>query len=133
MADDLVPIKKWTDIAPLIGSGAISMPYSRDIFLLDCPIAGTGYVEDIVSRTENLLPDAVVSLIREPANKYDELAVRVDDEKGEKLGYIPRKKNEVLARLLDGGKMLYGKVTETKISDHGNWVGITVKIFMRDL
>ena len=31
-------------------------------------------------------------------------------DKGEKLGYIPRRKNEVLAALMDAGKSIYARV-----------------------
>jgi hypothetical protein len=71
--------------------------------------------------------------VREADNKYDKLAIRIDDADGRKLGYIPRKKNEVLARLLDGGKLLYGKVAAVEFSDYSNWVDITVKIYMKEV
>ena len=54
-------------------------------------------------------------LIREPKNEYDELAILVKDEKGHKLGYVPRRNNAPYARLLDAGKVLYA------IVDDINW------------
>ena len=39
-----------------------------------------------------------VKFFREPDNPYDEKAIVLRDEKGNKLGYIPRDKNEILSR-----------------------------------
>ena len=62
-----------------------------------------------------------------------QLYASVDNANGGKLGYVPRKKKEVLSRLLDGGKMLYGKVAEIEFSEFSNWITITIKIYMKDL
>ena len=51
-----------------------------------------------------------VKLIREPENKHDKFAVLIKTEKKHKLGYLPRVKNKVIARLLDAGKPIYGIV-----------------------
>ena len=109
------------------------MPFVQEIFLLECEIAGTGFVKDIEKKASALSAGTVVDLVREPDNKYDALAIRIDNKAKEKLGYIPRRQNEVLARLLDGGKILYGKVVETEFFEGSNWVNITVKIFMKEL
>ena len=109
------------------------MPFVQELFLLECEIAGTGFIKDIEGKSKALTEGTVVSLVREPDNKYDELAIRIDDADGGKLGYVPRKKNEILARLLDGGKMLYGKVAEVEFSEFSNWITITIKIYMKDL
>ena len=90
-------------------------------------------MKDIEGKAKALTEGAVVSLIREADNKYDKLAIRIDNADGGKLGYVPRKKNEILARLLDGGKMLYGKVTEVEFSEFSSWITITIKIYMKDL
>lgn len=71
-----------------------------------------------------------LKLIREPENKYDRLAIRINDSKGNKLGYIPRAKNEVLASLMDAGKLIYA-VLDEKITDSYD-VDIKVSVFMQD-
>lgn len=43
-------------------------------------------------------------------NEYDERTIAIKNENGDKLGYIPRDKNEILSRLMDAGKLLYGEV-----------------------
>ena len=105
----------------------------QELFLIECEIAGTSFVKNIAEKAAAFNEGEVLSLIREADNKYDSLAIRVDNSCGEKLGYVPRKKNEILARLLDGGKMLYGTVSEKEISEYSNWVDITIKICMKDL
>ena len=123
----------WGSVVKLNNGGGLPVPFVQELFLLECEIAGTGFIKDIEGKSKALTEGTVVSLVREPDNKYDELAIRIDDADGGKLGYVPRKKNEILARLLDGGKMLYGKVAEVEFSEFSNWITITIKIYMKDL
>ena len=109
------------------------MPFIQELFLLECEIAGTGFVKDIEVKAKTLKEGSIVSLVREADNKYDTLAIRINNADGSKLGYVPRKKNEILARLLDGGKMLYGKVSEIEFSEFSSWITITINIYMKDL
>jgi hypothetical protein len=51
-----------------------------------------------------------LTLVREPDNPHDPRAVRVE-WRGEKLGYVPRAGNETVARLLDRGVPLSGRIT----------------------
>jgi hypothetical protein len=47
-----------------------------------------------------------------------------------KVGYIPRDKNEVIARLMDAGKAFY---TTVKAKEwEGNWLRLDIKVFMKD-
>ena len=133
MAEELIKLDQCGSIAKLNNGGGIIMPFVQELFLLECEIAGTGFVKNIEEKAKALTAETVVSLVREDDNKYDKLAIRIDDADGRKLGYIPRKKNEVLARLLDGGKLLYGKVAAVEFSDYSNWVDITVKIYMKEV
>lgn len=133
MADDIIKVNQWGKVAKLNTGGGLIMPFVQELFLLECEIAGTGFVKKMEEKAKALTAGAVVSLVREADNKYDGLAIRIDNSDGEKLGYVPRKQNEVLARLLDGGKMLYGKVAEVEIAKHSRWVTITIKIYMKDL
>ena len=67
-------------------------------------------VEEIVGRIQALSEGDRLLLVREPENPYDERAILVQNLEGEKLGYIPRRKNEVLASLMDAGKSIYARV-----------------------
>ena len=71
-----------------------------------------------------------VKFFRKPDNPYDEKAIVLRDEKGNKLGYIPRDKNEILSRLMDGGKLLYGTIKSKERIDR--WVKITLQVYLDD-
>ena len=88
-------------------------PLQKEIFLFDTFIAGTMYIED-ETIIEELTIGGALALKREPKNRFDENAIRVEDEKGRKIGYVPEKDNPVFTRLMDAGKMLTAKVTDIK-------------------
>ena len=71
-----------------------------------------------------------LKFVREANNPHDTLAIMVKDHDGNKLGYVPKQKNEILSRLMDAGKLIYGTVN--KKERFGNWLKITIQIFMED-
>ena len=54
-----------------------------------------------------------LKLIREPDNPYDRWATMVCSLNGTILGYLPSKKNQSVARLMDAGKKILVFVDET--------------------
>ena len=134
MSSDIVPISATLlkKVKNAFGNDGMPMPFTQEIFLLKCHIAGTAYTDDIEAIEKELHLDDILILRREPENKHDNLAVIVIDEQGRKLGYIPRNKNEVIARLMDAGKLIFGKI-ENKEYQFGNWLEIKIRLFMRDL
>ena len=52
-----------------------------------------------------------LTLVREPDNLYDANAVSVEWN-GHKLGYIPRKENEAVARQIDRANRLQARITK---------------------
>lgn len=133
MTNELVKITEWQEIATLYKRGGVPVPFVQEIFLLDCEIAGTGFVKNIIEKTAELSIGSVLTLVREPENQYDSRAIRVDHGKVGKLGYVPRKKNEILSRLMDSGKILYAKIESVEISNYDQWANISIQIFMKDL
>jgi hypothetical protein len=111
--------------------GEMPLPYSNEIFLMDCHIAGTSYVDDMDALFPGLQIGQKLLLRREASNEHDGLAILVLTESNQKLGYIPRAQNEVVSRLLDAGKMLFGRITFKE--DEYGWKKIDIKVFMRDL
>jgi hypothetical protein len=108
----------------------LPQPFVRDILLLECHIAGTAYrslneIEPALCASDEL------TLRREPDNEHDNLAIQILTESGAHLGYVPRAKNETLARLMDAGKFLCAKLTEQ--SRENRWLKINVQIVMREL
>jgi len=109
--------------------GVLPMPFVKEIFLIECKVAGTSYLN--LSEIEpNLLIDEILLTRREPENQFDEFAILILTQKGEKLGYVPRNQNEILARLMDAGKLILAKIVDKKWV--GNWLNITMSVFMRD-
>lgn len=58
-----------------------------------------------------------LELMREPDNPYDANAVRVR-WRGRMLGYVPRRNNAAVARLMDGGAALEARVAA--LTEHRN-------------
>ena len=67
---------------------------------------------------------------RQPENRYDALAIEVLGPEGHKLGYVPRRRNEMPARLMDAGKHLSAR-TES-IAQRGSWLNIQVSLYLDD-
>jgi hypothetical protein len=108
----------------------IGKPYSKQIYLISASIAGLYYVDNIEDILDKIKIESRLLFIREPENQYDELAILVKDQNGNKLGYVPRKKNPILARLMDAGKHIYGTVK--KISNDDSYMDVEMEIFMDD-
>ncbi len=81
---------------------------SRQIELLRAFVAGYQYHRGAEVEHE-LLPEVPLRLVREPENRYDELAIALY-YKEVRIGYVPRYHNSVLARLLDTDIPLMAKV-----------------------
>ncbi|HYP67355.1 MAG TPA: HIRAN domain-containing protein, partial [Thiobacillaceae bacterium] len=79
------------------------------ILLQDSPLAGFQFHEGKALRSEMKEGDAL-TLAREPDNQYDPKAIRVE-WRGHKLGYVPRRENLDLARLMDNGQQLRARIT----------------------
>lgn len=110
--------------------GGLPKPFIKEIFLLHCNVAGTSFLE-LEDIEETLLINDILILKREPNNQYDKLAVLILDQNGNKLGYIPKEKNEVLARLMDAGKLIFVKLEAKEWQ--GSWLKLTIRVYMRDI
>ena len=110
-------------------SGAINinlMP--KDILVLECLVAGTSF-RNVKKVEAELLHKVKLEIVREAKNEFDEFAIALHFNKN-KIGYIPRDKNEVIARLLDAGKSFF--VTIEAKEWEGNWLKIEVKVYLKD-
>lgn len=70
---------------------------------LTTTIAGLSHHVRVRSALDHLQAGDVLTLAREPQNKYDVNAVRIDDVHGMKLGYVPATQSPAIAALLDNG------------------------------
>lgn len=94
-----------------------ALPFARDLFLIETHVAGLAHYQ--VESVKNLLvAGAALLLQREPGNEHDELAIEVLTPERAKLGYVPKNRNPVLARLMDAGKLLTAQVASI-----GTWDG----------
>ena len=104
-------------------------PFVREVELLNCNIAGTTFL-DLDEIEPELRKHQLLMLIREPKNENDDKAILILTEDGQKLGYVPKKKNEVLSNLMDAGKLLFGRLNEKTWVD--TWLKLDVQVFLRD-
>jgi hypothetical protein len=114
----------------LIGGHGLTVPVPlvQTIELLRCEIAGTGHHCD-EETGHRLINASVLALVREPDNEHDEDAIAVHLE-GQRVGYIPRQHNTVLARLLDAGKCMRARVEQVSDRDVGAWLEVRVVVEM---
>ncbi len=70
-----------------------------------------------------------LTLAREPDNPHDSNAVRVEWQ-GHKLGYVPRRENQAVARHMDSGGKVEARVS--RLTQHRNpWQRIEFEVFVR--
>lgn len=115
-----------------VDGGELTLPFGRDIFLINSHVAGTGYY-DAAQALEKIRKAKTLILKRQPDNPHDELAIEVFAPDGEKLGYVPRKSNPILARLMDAGKIITASLTDCDEEADGKWVEMRIDIVLKDL
>jgi hypothetical protein len=117
-------------LAFIQGANNSMLAFSREILLLECEVAGTSY-----QNLTEIEPDLKVGdrflLFREANNEYDKFAVAILNSTSNKLGYIPKSKNETIARLLDAGKTVYGTLEKKAWKD--KWLKMEVKVHLVDM
>lgn len=89
----------------------------RLLLVLTTGVAGLGYYVNTNSDEgkqlfEAQFPGTEILLVRETENAYDNWAIAIYTKNKEQLGYIPRYKNETIARLMDYGKRFVAYVEE---------------------
>ncbi len=113
-------------------NGELTMPkpFEREIFLFDTYIAGSSFVEGIEELEKHLNEGEKLDFFREPDNKYDSKAIVIKTDNGVKIGYVPRNDNAIFSRLMDAGKLLFGRISSKKGS--GKWVKINIKVYLQE-
>jgi len=112
------------------GDLSIPRPFEREIFLFNTYVAGTSFIEGIEELEPHLQIDEKLSFFREPDNRYDKRAIVIKNSDGIKIGYVPKKDNAIFSRLMDAGKLLYGRIADKSMQ--GNWLKINIKIFLQE-
>ena len=102
--------------------------FSKEILVLQCLVAGTSFI-NFVKIDCQLLSNTKLRIRRESKNEQDNLAVSIWFEET-KVGYIPKNKNEVIARLMDSGKAFFATIQEKDWE--GSWLRLEIKVFLKD-
>ena len=108
----------------------IRIPFEQDIMLARMHVAGTDYY-GAKNAAESFSAGDRFVLRREPENRHDKFAIEVLTQDGGKLGYIPRDRNEIPARLMDAGKHLFVQLETFKL--RGSWLDISISLYMEDI
>ena len=131
--DELIKIEDINIVGLFHGKGGnltIQKPFERDIFLFETYVAGTSYVEGIEELEPHLYIDEKLDFFREPGNSHDKRAIVIKNTDGIKIGYIPKADNEIFSRLMDAGKLLFGRITGKEM--RGKWLKIDIKVFLHE-
>ena len=115
-------------IALLLAALSASGQTGGRILLQSSPLAGFQYYEGRSLWEQMRIGDAL-TLVREPDNSHDPLAVRVE-WKGNKLGYVPRRENQAVARQLDHGNPLEARIVRL-VKHRDPWKRIEFEVFLR--
>ena len=131
--DDLVKSGAGGLVGLLHGSNrelTIPKPFEKDIFLFDTYVAGTTHIEGIEELERHLNRNDKLEFFREADNQYDKQAIVIKTIDGVKIGYVPKQDNVIFARLMDAGKLLFGRITSKE--KKGSWVKIYIKVFLHE-
>ena len=97
------------------------------ILVQSSPLAGSQYYAVGRLRGDMRVGDRL-TLAREPENRHDRNAVRVD-WKGEKLGYVPRAENRAVAAALDAGEKIEARVSRLH-DDPDPWRRVEFEVYL---
>lgn len=113
---------------PLWSPAAVG-PQKREVLVQRSPVAGFQYHQG-ESVWPRLRPGDRLTLVREPQNPHDALAVAIYRQ-GAMLGYVPRAENEIVAGLLDQQVPLLARITEMQVC-RDPWSRLEVAILMEE-
>lgn len=114
------------------GEGAHGrLPETASKTLQESPLAGFQYHHGETPWLHHTARHEPVEgqLVREPDNRYDDRAVRVDWQ-GYKLGYIPRLDNAAMSQLMDRGERLEAVIVGLENSSNP-WDRVKVEVIWR--
>lgn len=100
----------------------------RPLFLLECQIHGSHYYDCLkLVKSQQLRVGQRILLRREPSNEYDKSAIEVLTTSRQKLGYVPKNVNQVIATLMDQGCYLTATI---EVIHTTAWEPVTIRIIM---
>ena len=93
-------------------------------------VAGTHHVACIRVLAESLSVGEPLLLKRDVRNPYDAYSVEVLDRGKRHLGYLSCEYNEIVSRLIDGGRNVMSVVKG--VSDVDGWMKIEMAVILND-
>ena len=93
----------------LLCASAIAAEIRANILLQDSPLAGFQFYAGKKLWPQMQVGDVLV-LVREPQNVHDRLAIRVEWN-SHHIGYVPRRENRDIARLLNQGEKVFARIS----------------------
>jgi hypothetical protein len=93
----------------MVAATASATENSAQLILQDSPLAGFQFHAGKKLWPQMRVGDAL-GLVREPDNRHDPLAIRVEWQ-GHHIGYVPRRENRDVARLLDQGAKISARIS----------------------
>ncbi|MDO4290936.1 MAG: HIRAN domain-containing protein [Eggerthellaceae bacterium] len=93
-------------------------------------VAGTRHVAGVSDLAQTYRPGERFVFERDRDNLYDAWAVRVLDGNRNRLGFVSCECNEVVARLMDGGKLVFGVFEGVEQVE--NWTRIEMGVYLDD-
>ena len=121
---------RFLPISLLIAALLFALPADAEsvkILVQSSPLAGSQFYAVRKLRDEIRIGDRL-SLTREPENRHDSNAVRIDWN-GQQLGYVPRKENRAVARALDAGEKLEARVSKLR-DDPDPWQRVEFEVYL---
>ena len=100
---------------------------SVKILVQSSPLAGSQYYA-VASVWNEIRPGDRLTLTREPNNRHDRNAIRVD-WKGQQLGYVPRTENRAVAHAMDAGEKLEARVSKLRDSPDP-WQRVEFEVYL---
>jgi hypothetical protein len=114
-------------LALLSSEGTGIKPFTQEIFLLEIVVAGISHCKEVETIEQNLVPEKVLSMKREPDNEYDEFAIAIFCD-NIRIGFVPSELNMVCSRLMDAGKLFFCRVVSKYWKN--KWLKINANIYM---
>lgn len=126
MNESILPVTPGL-LALLSGIETGITPFKQEIFLLEIVIAGTTHCEEIESIENEIVPEKVLTMKREPNNEYDKFAIAIYCN-NIRVGFVPAEMNLVCSRLMDAGKLFFCRVVSKEWKN--KWLKIKANIYM---
>ena len=122
---------RWNNLvgAVLLALGLAQSAQAETIRMLvqSSPLAGSQFYAASRVWNELRVGDRLV-LIREPDNRHDRAAVRVEWH-GQQLGYVPRAENRAIASALDAGERVEARIARLT-DDPDPWRRVELAIYL---